>query len=116
MKMLIRLLLLSALFFAVCGCATPDGDKVDIRVRPPDAFNPIFMRYKELPGQKIMVISIDTEGQWAFGYDHGRDTLEEAAETAAIKCDKARKKFMVRTEAKLFAVNDEIVYYDCQFK
>ncbi len=116
MKKIIHLLLLSVLFFAVFGCATPDGEKVDIRLIPPDEFNPIYLRYKELPGEKIMVISIDTEGQWAFGYDYNRDTLKEAAETAAIKCDKARKKFMVRTPAKLFAVNDDIVYYDCLFK
>ena len=116
MKKLIGLLLLSVLFFTIVGCATPDGDKVDLRLRPPEAFNPIYMRYQELTGEKIMVIAIDTEGQWAFGYDHNRDSLAEAAETAAIKCDKARKKFMVRTEAKLFAVNDKIVYYDCQFK
>jgi hypothetical protein len=74
--------------------------------------NPVFLRYKELPGQKVMTVAVDPTGQWAFGYDHSRATLEEAAQTAAVKCDAAREKHKVFTRAKLFAVNDEIVYYN----
>jgi len=115
MKKLITLLLLSLLLSALCGCATTD-EKYETLLRPPDAFNPVYLRYQELEGEKIMVVAIDMGGHWAFGYDHDRDTLAEAAENAAIKCDKARKKHKVFTKAKLFAVNDEVVYYDGQFK
>jgi hypothetical protein len=76
--------------------------------------NPIFLRYKELPGNKVFVVAVDPTGQWAFGYDHGRETLQEAAENAAIKCDKAREKHQVFNKVKLFAVNNEIVYYNGQ--
>jgi len=115
MKKLIHLLLLSVLLSVIFGCATTD-DKYETLLRPPDAFNPVYLRYQELEGEKIMVVAIDMGGHWAFGYDHDRDTLAEAAENAAIKCDKARKKHKVFTKAKLFAVNDEVVYYDNQFK
>ncbi|MDD3277109.1 MAG: hypothetical protein PHP93_08685 [Kiritimatiellales bacterium] len=113
MKNFIKVAVLSALLATVFGCAS---GTYETRLDPPDAFNPIFMQYKDLPGQKIMVIAVDLTGQWAFGYDGGRATLEEAAENAAIKCDKARDKHQVFTTAKLFAVNDEIVYYKNQFE
>jgi len=117
MKKLIRLLIASVLLFSVFGCATSStAEKYETRLRPPEDFNPLWLRYQELPGEKVMVIAVDMGGNWAFGYDHDRDTLVEAAENAAIKCDKARKKHKVFTGAKLFAVNNDIVYYDKQFK
>jgi len=111
MKSLIKIVLLSALLSTVYGCAS-SGDKFESRIAPPEAMSPIFLRYKELPGQKVFVVAVDPTGQWAFGYDNNRATLEEAAQNAAIKCDKARLKHQVFTKAKLFAVNDEIVYYN----
>jgi hypothetical protein len=108
MKTFIRFALLSVLLATVCSCAS---GTYETRLAPPDAFNPIFLQYKEQPGQKVMVVAVDPTGQWAFGFDHGRTNLTEAAENAAMKCDIARKKHQVFTKAKLFAVNDEIVYY-----
>ena len=114
MKKLLSLLLLSIVLSVVSGCAT--NGEYETRLPPPDAFNPVFLRYQELPGEKIMVVAIDLSGNWAFGYDHSRETLQDAAETAAIKCDKAREKHKVFNKAKLFAVNNEVVYYNNQFK
>jgi len=107
MKMFVKFALLSAILVAVYGCAS---QPYDARIRPPDAMNPVFLRYKELPGQKVFVVAVDPTGEWAFGYDHSRETLEEAAKNAARKCDLARKRHKVVTKAKLFAVNDEVVY------
>lgn len=114
MKKMMPLLLLSVVLSLVCGCAT--NGEYETRLRPPDAFNPVFYRYKQLQGEKVMVIAIDQGGNWAFGYDHGRETVLEAGKAAAIKCDKARKKHKVFNKAKLFAVNDTVVYYDKQFE
>jgi len=115
MKPFIKLLLLSAVLATLFGCAS---EPYETRYAPPDAFNPVFLRYKEMLGQKVMVVAIDPaplgidrEPNWAFGYDDSRATLEEAAENAAIKCDKARKKHKVFAKGKIFAINDEIVYY-----
>ena len=109
MKALIKISILSVLLSTVCGCAS---GTYETRCRPPDALNPVFLRYKELPGQKVFVVAVDPSGQWAFGYDHSRTNLQEAAQNAAVKCDKARKKHQVFAKAKLFAINNEVVYYE----
>ena len=109
MKLFVKFALLAVLLSTVFGCTT-SGEKFEARLTPPDAFNPTFLRYKELPGEKVIVVAVDPGGRWAFGYDHGRDNLQEAAKNAAVKCDIARKKHKVFTKAKIFAINDEVVY------
>jgi hypothetical protein len=111
MKLFIKFVLLAAVFSAVFGCATSDTS-FEARLTPPQEFNPYFLKYKELPGEKVMVVAVDPGGYWAYAYDHSRSTLLEAAENAAIKCDKARKQNQVFTKAKIFAINDEVVYYN----
>lgn len=111
MKLLVKFALLSSLLFTIFGCATSDKH-FEARLIPPDAFNPVFLRYKEQPGQKVMAVAVDPGGRWAFGYDHSRADLEEAKTNAVMKCDKAREKHKVFTKAKIFAINDEVVYYD----
>lgn len=114
MKLIIKSVLLAALLAAVFGCATSD-DGFEARLAPPDAFNPTFMTYKEMPGQKVMAVAVDPGGRWAFGFDHSQDTLEEAEEKALAKCNSARENYDVFSKAKIFAINDEVVYYD-EFK
>ena len=111
MKTLLKVALLSALLSTLYGCAS-SGEKFETRLAPPNAFSPYFLQYTKLPGQKVMVVAVDPTGQWAFGMDYNRATLEEAAQSAAVKCDKERKKHTIFSKAKLFAVNDEIVYYN----
>ena len=110
MKQLAKLTLLVVILSSIFGCAT-SSEKFETRLPPPEAFNPVFLQYKEFPGQKVMVVAIDPGEHWAFGFDHSQDSLEDAARNAAIKCDKAREKFKVFTKAKIFAINDEVVYY-----
>lgn len=111
MKTFIKAVLLFTFISVLSGCASGN---YQTRLPPPDEFNTHWMQYKEMPGQKVMTIAVDPTGQWAFGYDCNRETLKEAAENAAVKCDKAREKHKVFTKAKLFAINDEIVYYKDQ--
>lgn len=111
MKTFIKFALLSALLMTVYGCASGKG-KYEARLDPPDAFNLAFQRYKELPGQKVIVVAVDPTGEWAFGLDHGKASLKEAAVIAAEKCDKARADYRVFTKGRLFAVNNDVVYYD----
>jgi hypothetical protein len=106
----IQSVFLFCLIVIVAGCAS-NQDQIT-RIPPPDDFNPIFLKYKDLPGQKVMTIAVDPTGEWSFGYDFNKDTLEEAAVNAATYCDQSRDKFKVVSKARLFAVNDEIVYYD----
>lgn len=111
MKALIKIALLSALLSVVYGCAS-ESSTYKTRLPPPDSFNPNFMAYQKLAGQKVMVIAVDPTGHWAFGYDHGKASLEEAAENATLKCEKSREKYYVFAKPRLFAINNEIVYYD----
>jgi len=112
MKFLFKLAVAAVLLGSVYGCASSGEKQFETRLPPPEKMNPVFLKYKNLPGEKIFVVAIDPVGRWAYGYDYGKDTLEEAARTAATKCDRARKKHKVFAKAKLFAVNDEIVYYN----
>jgi hypothetical protein len=110
MKTFAKFALFALLLSVVYGCAS--NDQVEIKLPPPEKMNPIFLKYKGLPGQKVFVVAIDPMGRWAYGYDYGKETLEEAAGVAATRCDRARQKHKVFTKGKLFAVNNEIVYYD----
>ena len=114
MKLFAKFALLAVLLSTVFGCVNP-GEPFQVRLTPPDSFNPVFLRYKEKPGEKVIVVAVDPGGRWAFGYDHSRDNLQEAAKNAAMKCDKARDKHKVFTKARIFAINDTVVYYD-EFK
>jgi hypothetical protein len=116
MKLFFKALILAVAVTALFGCSTMTDEQYETRLQPPESFNPIFLRYKELPGQKVIVVAVDPGGHWAFGFDHGRDTLQEAAENAALKCDTAREKHKVYTKAKIFALNDDVIYYDKQFQ
>lgn len=113
MKLFVKKFLLAALFAGLFGCAS--NGSFETRLAPPEDFNPMFMKYKNLGGQKAMVVAVDPGGHWAFGYEHDRATIEEAIENATIMCDEARRKHKIFTKAKVFATNNDIVYYD-QFK
>ena len=108
MKSLVKVILLSVLMSAFYGCASKNFES---RLRPPDSFNPYYLQYTQLPGQKVCVVAVGMDGRWAFGMEGGRDTLEAAAKHATADCDEQRDKFHVFAKARLFAVNDEIVYY-----
>ena len=112
MKSLVKVVLLAALLASVYGCASSGEKEKVTHLRPPDLFNPYYMAYTKLPGQKVCVIAVDPDGKWAYGYASGRATLEEAAAKAAESCDASRTRYRVFAEPKLFAINDKIVYYD----
>ncbi len=109
MKLCIKLALLALILSSLFGCATSDAP-FETALQPPDAFNAHFQRYLALPEEKVLVIAVDPGGRWAFAYDHNRETLKEAAENAAIKCDRAREKHKVFAKGKIFAINNKVVY------
>jgi hypothetical protein len=111
MKLLTQLAFVAAILSSVVGCST--DKQFTTRLPPPDEFNTYFQRYKELPGEKIMVVAVDPgQDNWAFAFDDSKDSLQDAAKNAAIKCDTARKKFNVFSKGKIFAINNDVVYYD----
>lgn len=111
MKSAVRFCLMLAGLLVVAGCATSGDNSFRPKLPPPDVMNPVYMEYTQMPPNKVFVVAVDPDGTWAFGFDYGRETIEEAARNAAVKCDKARERHGVHTKGSLFAVNDEIVYY-----
>ncbi|MGE4488854.1 MAG: hypothetical protein AB7E95_04825 [Kiritimatiellales bacterium] len=93
------------------GCSSPGTSFVAI-LPPPSEMNCSFLRYRQAPGQKAFVLAVDPAGQWAYGYSYAQETVEEATAKATETCDKARRKYGVVRDARPFAVNDEVVYYD----
>lgn len=111
MNMLMRFFILSALLAVLSGCATSVEKQLESRMPPPAAMDRIFLKYKALPGEKVFVVAVDRDGKWVYGYDAGRDTKEEAARNAVAQCDTLRQSRNILSPAKLFAVNNDIVYY-----
>lgn len=111
MKAMLKYGMLTLVALVLAGCAS-SGVQSGVRLPPPDVMNPVYLRYSEFGTNKVFVVAVDPDGHWAFGYDHSRDSIEEAAINAAVKCDIAREKFGVHAKGRLFAVNDEIVYFN----
>lgn len=93
------------------GCSTASKN-IQSRWDPPDEFNAFFLKYKALPGEKMLVLAVDPNGGWASGFDYDCNTLQEAAENATARCNECRKKMHVFTKARVFAINNEVVYHD----
>lgn len=104
----IKNILLCTLLAVICGCAS---DTARARIAPPEEVELALRRYEKLPGNKVFVVAVDPTGQWAFGYDGDRATLEEAARNAAVKCDAARLEKKVFNQAALYDINGRTVYY-----
>lgn len=111
MKLFVYAASLTLILSSLVGCATLDTTG-EPKLQPPDEFNAIFMKYKELPEEKVMVIAVDPSGRWAYGYGQSEATLEAAATNAVINCNEVRRDHNVSASAKIFAVNNDIIYYD----
>lgn len=112
MKSVVRSFIASILLVTIVGCATNGKEAFQPRLPPPDVMSPVYLRYLEEPDNKVFVVAVDPDGTWAFGYDFGKASVEEAARSAAQKCDAARERHGVHTKGSIFAINDEIVYYN----
>ena len=109
MKKAFSLLILFTAIGILSGCASMGPSNA--RIAPPEEFNVEFLKYQNAPGEKVLVLAVDVDGNWAYGFDHSESSLEEAAKNAARNCDAARTENKVITTGKLFAVNNDVVYY-----
>jgi len=69
-----------------------------------------LLDYFEQPDQKVFVIAIDPNGQYAFGYDYGKPSLKDAAKVAADKCNANRESYGIVGKAYIYAINNKVVY------
>jgi hypothetical protein len=90
----------------LAGCCTDDVyiPKIPMTVKGK------IMDYDALSHEKVFVIAIDPSGEYAFGYDHGKDSVKEAERMARLKCEVQKKKVGVHSPVYVYAVNDRVVF------
>lgn len=106
MKVLARFLFASVLVAMLAGCAS---DVAYVPKLPPEA-QAKLLDYLEQPDNKVFIIAIDPSGDYAYGYDYGKPTLEEAAKVAVEKVDASRETSGIIARPYVYALNDRIVY------
>ena len=87
------------------GSATAD-------VQVPPASHAKLTDYFAQPTNKVFVIAIDPGGDFSWGYGYGKSTVKEAATVAVEQCDAARAEQGILTKARLYAINNRVVYAD----
>ena len=106
MKLISGFLFTSVLASMLVGCAS---DIAYVPKIPPHA-QAKLLDYFEQPGNKVFIIAIDPSGNYAFGYDHGKSTLKEAAEAAFKMCAASRESSGVVARPCIYALNNTVVY------
>ncbi len=108
MKVLTRILCVGMFTALVAGCAS-NGPYVPTL---PTHAQAMFMDYQSLPDNKVFVVAIDPNGDFAVGYDAGKETKKEAYQVAVAECNANRKEYGVISDAHVYAVNGKVVYED----
>ena len=106
MKVFVKFLLVFVVVAVIAGCAS---DVVYIP-KIPTHVQSALMDYNQQPGQKAFVLAVDAGGNYAFGSEYGKDTIEEALEIATKKCDIGRETHRIAGKAYIYALNDRVVY------
>lgn len=100
---------LIAICLIVTACA---GQKTQFTPLPPEEMNMSFLRYKEAAGKKAYALAADPSGPWAFAYSFSKSSQAEADEEALRRCNTVRTKYDVLSKPRLFAQDNEVVYYN----
>jgi len=106
MKVFTKFLFSSVLVAMLTGCAS---DVAYVPKIPPHA-QAKLLDYFEQPDNKVFIIAVDPNGNYAFGYDYGKATLKEAAKVAVEKCDASRDSSGIIARPYIYALNDKVVY------
>ncbi|MEN7973581.1 MAG: hypothetical protein ABFR47_07080, partial [Verrucomicrobiota bacterium] len=106
MKVLTKVFLVSVVLALFAGC-TSSGPYVP---EVPPKVQAQLLDYFKLPGNKVFILAVAANGDYAFGYDYGRATLKEAGKAAIKMCDENRESADVFAKPYIYAVNDKVVY------
>jgi hypothetical protein len=106
MKVPAKFLFVSVIVAMLAGCAS---DHVYIP-KVPNHAQAKLLDYFEQPDQKVFVIAIDPNGDYAFGYDFGKSSLKEAAKVAVEKCDANRESHGIVGRPYIYAINNKVVF------
>lgn len=108
MKVLTKLLCVGMFVVLVAGCAS-DGPYVPTL---PTHAQSLYMDYQSQPKNKVFVVAIDPNGDFAVGYDYDKPTTKEAYQVALAQCKENCKTYGVLSDPHIYAVNDKIVHED----
>ena len=106
MKVLTKVLCVGMMIAVVAGCAS---DVVYVPSLPTHAQS-LYLDYQSQQDNKVFVVAIDPNGDFAVGYDYGKATKNEAYQSALAQCKANCEKYGVLTEPLVYAINDEVVY------
>ena len=106
MKVFVRFLFASTLVAMLAGCAS---NTLYVPKIPPQA-QASLLDYFEQPNSKVFVIAVDPCGDYAIGYDSGKSSIKEAAQSAFEKCNAERAAKSVISKAYIYATDDKVVY------
>ncbi len=112
MKVLTRILSVVAILALVAGCAS---DGVYVPSLPTHA-QALYMDYQSQPGNKVFVVAVDPNGDFAVGYEFGKATKKEAYQAALAECNANRAAYGVIGKAQVYAINDKVVYEESILK
>jgi hypothetical protein len=113
MKVFAKFLFVSVMVAMLAGCASDNA--VFIPKVPPHA-QAKLLDYFAQPDNKVFVLAVDPSGDYAFGYDYGKETLKEAAKVAVTKCDENRETHRIVAKPYIYAVNNKVVYEEMIIK
>lgn len=105
MKVLGKILCVGMVVTLIAGCASD----VYVPQLPPHA-QAKLLDYFEQPNNKVFVIAVDPNGDFAYGYDYGKATTREAFIVAKEKCEASREELGVLCPPNIYAINDTVVY------
>jgi hypothetical protein len=72
----------------------------------------VIREYNEKPGNKVFILAVDPNGEFAYGYEYGKATVKEAAKAAVEQCDASREAYGVMGKPYVYAINNKVVYED----
>ena len=106
MKVFAKFLAVSLSLVVVAGCASSTVyiPKVPVKVQAQ------LLDYFEFPENKVFVLAVDPNGDYAFGIGQGKATIKDAAKVATEMCDANRKSREVFAKPYIYAINDKVVY------
>ena len=107
MKLLANILCSVTVIAVISGCAS----KNDVYIpKIPPAAQAKLLDYYEQPDNKVFIIAVDPGGDFAYAFDAGKSTLEEAAKVAKEKCAASREASGIVARPYIYALNDKVVY------
>lgn len=106
MKLLTKVFSVGLLVALVAGCTSTGLYVPELSPQAKTA----FVDFQSKPDNKVFVIAVDPSGDFALGYDYGRETKAEAAEAAIAECNANREAYGVLSAPHIYAINDTVVY------